>query len=256
MDNTGGTFANQLNWDLDSTFANDVTVTTGLNSQLEFDLPRISFGNLSPTGSNWFLGISAAAKTITLAGDFTNCLNAAGGNHTIDAALAQFSQWIINAPAGTIGTGSVTNACNVVVQTGVTIGTNRYGLLVTSNPSGGTENWCARFTGAAGVRVDSMLQIDAALDVNTTTVTATTHTAANEYVILVDDDTAAAAVTVTLPPAADSNRKYYIKKLGSTASVTIDGDGAETIDGGTTAVLNSQYESLTLVSDGTEWWIL
>jgi hypothetical protein len=75
------------------------------------------------------------------------------------------------------------------------------------------------------------------LDANTTTVTGTTHTAGDEHVILVDDDTAGAAVTVTLPTAATADTIYHIKKLGSTANVTVDGNGAETIDGATTAVL-------------------
>ena len=94
------------------------------------------------------------------------------------------------------------------------------------------------------------------LDANVTTVIGTTHTAADEHVILVDDDTAAAAVTVTLPTAATADTIYHIKKIGSTANVTVDGNGAETIDGATTAVLTIQYESITLISDGTAWWIL
>ena len=94
------------------------------------------------------------------------------------------------------------------------------------------------------------------LDANTTTVTGTTHTAADEHVILVDDDTAAAAVTVTLPTAATADTIYHIKKIGSTANVTVDGNGAETIDGATTAVLTTQYESITIISDGSAWWIL
>jgi len=89
------------------------------------------------------------------------------------------------------------------------------------------------------------------------TVILTTHTAASEDAILVDDDTAGGAVTVTLPLAADSGGKlYYIKKLGTTGSVTIDGNGSETIDGVTTNVLASQYDRLTILCDGTSWNIL
>ena len=88
------------------------------------------------------------------------------------------------------------------------------------------------------------------------TITATTYTAASEHVILVDDDTAGSTVTITLPPAANSNRIYHIKKLGTTANVDIDGDAAETIDGLTVQTLSSQYDSLMVVSDGTEWHII
>ena len=91
---------------------------------------------------------------------------------------------------------------------------------------------------------------------NPTTVTTTSHTAGDANIILVDDDTAGSAVTVTLLAAASGNQIYQIKKLGTTASVTVDGNGAETIDGAANAVISTQYESITVVSDGTQWWIL
>lgn len=87
------------------------------------------------------------------------------------------------------------------------------------------------------------------------TVTSTPHTAADPNVIFVDDDTIGGAATVNLP-AVTANAKYTIKKMGSTGAVTIDADGAETIDGGLTAVLTMQYESITLIGDGTEWNIV
>lgn len=91
---------------------------------------------------------------------------------------------------------------------------------------------------------------------NVTTVTTTSHTAANEHVILVDDDTAGAAVTVTLPAASgNSGLQYVIKKIGSTANVVIDGNGSETIDGATTATLTTQYEVMTVICNGTAWFI-
>lgn len=75
-------------------------------------------------------------------------------------------------------------------------------------------------------------------------------------VILVDASTG--DVIVTLPAAADQiGKQYRIKKVDSSANtVTIDGDGAETIDDGAIAVLTTQYEAATLVSDATEWWVL
>jgi len=94
------------------------------------------------------------------------------------------------------------------------------------------------------------------LNANTTTVTTTSHTAADEHVILVDDDTAAATVTITLPAAATKKTIYHIKKLGTTASVIIDGDGTDTIDGDLTITLTMQYESVMLISDGTNWNII
>lgn len=66
------------------------------------------------------------------------------------------------------------------------------------------------------------------------------------------------AITVSLPPAAAySGYRFYIKKVDATANtVTIDGDGAETIDGAATQVIAVPMLCLTVVSDGSNWWIV
>jgi hypothetical protein len=62
-------------------------------------------------------------------------------------------------------------------------------------------------------------------------------------------------VTATLPSAVGLlGKQFIVKKTGSGGSVTVDGDGSETIDGATTYVLTTQYESVTLVSDGLTGW--
>lgn len=94
-------------------------------------------------------------------------------------------------------------------------------------------------------------------DVTIATATGTSHTAsAAGRVILVDDDTAGSAVTVTLPVASADAVSYYVKKLGTTANVIVDGNGAETVDGAANATLTAQYEAILVVSDGTAWHIL
>jgi len=71
-------------------------------------------------------------------------------------------------------------------------------------------------------------------------------------------DATSGNITVTLGPAADLDGfKFTIKKTDASGNtVTLDADGVETIDGQTTRILNQQYASLTIVSDGTEWYIL
>ena len=71
-------------------------------------------------------------------------------------------------------------------------------------------------------------------------------------------DASGGAVTITLPTAASATDvEYFVKKIDSSANaVTIDGNGAETIDDATTQVLSSQYDAITLYSDGTEWWVV
>lgn len=66
------------------------------------------------------------------------------------------------------------------------------------------------------------------------------------------------AFTVTLPTAASvSGRSYSIKKTDSTSNaVTIATTLSQTIDGQTTQLLGVQYQSITVVSDGSNWFII
>lgn len=64
------------------------------------------------------------------------------------------------------------------------------------------------------------------------------------------------ALTITLVSAATLKNgfKITIKKVDNSANnVTIDPAGSETIDGATTLSLVSQYQSVTIISDGTNW---
>jgi hypothetical protein len=63
-------------------------------------------------------------------------------------------------------------------------------------------------------------------------------------------------ITINLP-AASAGQRFEIKKIDASANaVTIDGNASETIDGALTATLTTQYESITIVSDGTNWFIV
>lgn len=79
----------------------------------------------------------------------------------------------------------------------------------------------------------------------------------DDWVVLVDDDTVGGAVTINLPAAADSEGNiYYIKKLGTTGSVTIDPNGSETIDGATTLIITQQYDAPEIYCNSVEWLII
>lgn len=67
-------------------------------------------------------------------------------------------------------------------------------------------------------------------------------------------DCSAGAVTINLPTAIANLASFDVKKTDGTANtVTVDGSGAETIDGGATAVILAQYASLEIVSDNANW---
>jgi hypothetical protein len=92
--------------------------------------------------------------------------------------------------------------------------------------------------------------------VNSSMVSAKTTT----YAILSSDDVitcdaTSAAFTVTLPDAIPLKGKIFdIKKIDSTINAaTIATTSSQTIDGITSRLLNSQYQSLTVISDGSNW---
>lgn len=84
------------------------------------------------------------------------------------------------------------------------------------------------------------------------------------YTATVDDrvivaSSAGAAFTITLPPVADAEGMVLtvIKDDLAANPITLDGDGAETIDGNATvATIDAQYDTITLYCDGTEWFII
>jgi hypothetical protein len=69
-------------------------------------------------------------------------------------------------------------------------------------------------------------------------------------------DTTSGGFTVTLPTAVGNKALLIIKKVAGSGALTVDGNGTETIDGGTTATINKVYESITLVSDNSNWQIV
>ncbi len=89
----------------------------------------------------------------------------------------------------------------------------------------------------------------------------TTNKTTGYTATLTDDfisaDASGGAFTITLPAVATATGKvYYIKKIDATGNpITIDGNGAETIDGAATAIINAQYESITLICNGSTWYI-
>jgi hypothetical protein len=69
--------------------------------------------------------------------------------------------------------------------------------------------------------------------------------------------TPSAAISVNLVAAATcgSGFKYQIKNR-STDAITIDPSGSETVDGSATFGLNTQEASVTLITDGSNWFII
>lgn len=145
---------------------------------------------------------------------------------------------ILDNLASVSGTGLLekTGASAVDVRT---IGVASAGSIPTRNDADGRYN-----------------RIGQGLYTNTRTVTASGAVASNDSLILAN--ATAGAITMSLPAAAGATGQIVnIKKTDASANaVTIDPDGAETIDGAATLSFSTQYQSYTVQCDGSQWWII
>jgi hypothetical protein len=87
------------------------------------------------------------------------------------------------------------------------------------------------------------------------TYTAGSHTITNGYELIICDSSGG-VVNVDLPdPTQSKGKKYYFKKIATNHTVVITGGGQD-IDGGPTKVLNSLYDTCTIISNGVQWWLI
>jgi hypothetical protein len=91
------------------------------------------------------------------------------------------------------------------------------------------------------------------------TVTNVSYTVLAADVFVGVTDTTAAR-TITLPAlSGNTGRTLVIKDMSGAAAtnnITIDGNGAETIDGATTKLINANYGSITLIGDVGGWQVV
>ena len=106
--------------------------------EFNFNCNRFSLGAQTGAVGNQIGVFVAPAVTVTVAGEFSQFLLTQAGNITVNANIDAFG-WTINAPSFTAGTGTLTTAAalNVGGNPGLAT-TNRVGVRIISNPSGGS----------------------------------------------------------------------------------------------------------------------
>jgi hypothetical protein len=112
--------------------------------------------------------------------------------------------------------------------------------------------WASHASGQSPNIKDSRPGI--AYNANARTVTSASYAVqAEDHTLLVN--ATSAAVTISLPPVSSKRYPYLVlKKTDSTTNaVTIDANGSETIDGGTTLTLRSQWEWVIVHANETRW---
>ena len=84
-------------------------------------------------------------------------------------------------------------------------------------------------------------------------------TQAGNYTVLTTDNLVivSGTFTITLPTAVGvTGKPYTVKKTDSGTTTTIATTASQTIDGATTRTILVQYESVTMVSDGSNWHVV
>lgn len=205
--------------------------------------------SVSVVSANGFAGTVATNTTtpaITLSTTVTGLLK---GNGTAISAATPGTDYLVSNQSITLS-GAVTGSGSTAITT--TLANSVVGianLSATGTPSATTflrgDNTWATPAGGGGA---------SNLTVTTLTGNTTLTTDVNQILLA---DTTTGSFTITLPTAvSNSGVAYTIKKINIGNPLTVATTSSQTIDGSTSISLNVQYESIDIVSNGTNWFIL
>ena len=129
-------------------------------SEFNFNCDRFSLGAQTGAVGNQVGAFVAGTRTVTVGGEWSDFLLTQAGNITVDAAMGLVAGWTVNAPSITLGTGSVTTGAALNIGGNPSQGTNRVGLRIISNPSGGGGVNAALWITAGLSRFDGRVDIN------------------------------------------------------------------------------------------------
>jgi hypothetical protein len=204
-------------------------------------------------------------RTIVNASGGAVTLNAGGSNNILRAGTTSASTVLADGDIVTLlGTTTTLWRCTSDERFGV-LGTDRGGTGSATFPSSAylvataANTYASRtFQQGNGIKVTNgsgvsgNTTITAGYDVASYAATGTAIYGLNKV------DGTGGAFTLNLPTAVGrTGEKIVVKRIDNNPLnvITIDPDGSETIDGATTVPITLQWQSFTLVSDGTNWVI-
>ncbi len=246
-------------------FANRVTVTGNLTTgQNRGIFVRGGTTAVTVTGNNASRNTASGIEVRDLSGDNIGTVVRGNTVNENDQAAAGFSGITVTCTGGFDTRDLVLdgNKCadyqSVPTQNyGIEVGAVSGGSTLTSiriTNTTGTGNTVALIGGAGLASAVTAVASDNASDLPRTVTTTATVTVLDTTVLA---DATAAAFDVDLPSAANvPDAVFTIKKIDASANaVTVDA-GAATIDGAATYALAAQWQSITVQSNGTNWYIL
>ena len=223
---------------------------------------KIFGGNSTTTWSVGGGGGSTASLTANAGFSFWNigsvsAITAASGTHTSVSTL------VVKAPTLNAGTAGVTNFATLYIDgaaTGTATITNNYAVWIDDGAvridtlgGSGTRMVVADATGVLSTQA---IPTGGGSAYSVTSVSTTYSETATSGTKIIKADTTGGTFVITLPTAVSNTATIIIKKTAGTAVLTIDGATTETIDDGLTATINKVDESITLVSDNSNWLII
>lgn len=253
---------------LSATSTNNLSIlTTALTSSASNSQPiNLNSGNVSGSGTGATGGVSINSGAISNASstNSTGSASLSSGTTSGSGTTGNVSVTSGNSSTGSSGTSGLTsgNASGSGKASGVVTVSSGAG---TSGANSGNVNITAGAITGGGTRGDvnltsqNIVMTAAGLislfsgqrvQFRAVTTTYTLDSSAPDYVVF---GNSTSAFTITLP-AVLSGRTVVIKNI-NTGAVTIS-PASGTIDGSASAVLSVRYTSLTLVSDGANWFII
>lgn len=122
-----------------------------------------------------------------------------------------------------------------------------------SGKNDGTETDCFSIDESGNTVTEGVEKADGYIEAVATKTADYTATSSDSLIIA---DGTSNTVTITLPTAVGiTGRVYKIKCIDDTFQVDVSADGTETIDGSLTKTL-SQWDCLTVISDGSDWMVI
>lgn len=217
-------------------------------------------------------GISTLTGAVTASAGVT----ATTGGFTATAGNIVATAGNIEATAGTLTVGSTSTLTGLATLTGgATTATGSYtttssggftasGTGAVSTNSGNISSTSGNLVISAGTAtIGGKTTMSAGQRVATTTKTANySVNLATDYAVLVDNTADTVDITITLPASHSAGDTVVVKDVGGNAQsgtnqILIATSDADTIDGSASDFeLTVDYQSVTLVSDGTNWFLV
>lgn len=229
QNNTWGTTANS-NYDL---------IDTWINGYLSKSVAGSS--NVTLSASEY------AHKTLILTGTLTGSID------LIFPAIEGFWHIYNNT------SGAFTITIKVSGQSGDTLDQGDWGLFYNTATDMAKVTWGTSAGGTGGTSVSAAkTSFDVPFHAVDNETTGTKTMVAADIGKLVECDTSGGAITYDLLAVATAGAGATVGVINTdgTAAVTIDPNGAETVNGAATLALTDAQDCAILVCDGTEWWAL